>query len=106
MKDAVIHELLRDLVGTAKVNGDTDSIINKIEERVADYERLIATKELKKITILIEQITNTGELAEALKALPSDTQINPFGSIDAKLVYDQENNIAYIDDDFSFLDED
>lgn len=44
----------------------------------------------------MDKITNVGEL---VKVLSSDTAINPFGSPNTKLVYDQEKN-----DDFSFLD--
>ena len=38
MQDKVIHELLRDLVGTAKANGNTDEIVAEIEKRVAEKE--------------------------------------------------------------------
>lgn len=41
MQDKVIHELLRDLVGTAKAGGNTDEIVAAIEERVAKYEDAI-----------------------------------------------------------------
>lgn len=56
-----------------------------------------------KLVTLIDQITNVGELVEALKTLPEDTVINPFGSSISKLAYDKENNIAYIDES-DFLD--
>lgn len=41
MKDKVMYELLRNLVGTAKVDGDTDEIVTVIEERVAAMEHTI-----------------------------------------------------------------
>lgn len=56
-----------------------------------------------KLVTLIDQITTVGELVEALKTLPEDTAINPFGSSISKLAYDKENNIAYIDES-NFLD--
>ena len=56
-----------------------------------------------KLEILVDQITNVGELVEALKTLPKDTPINPFGSSISKLAYDKENNLAYIDES-NFLD--
>lgn len=60
---------------------------------------------MSNLNILIEQITNVGELADELKKLPPDTPINPFGSPNATLAYDKEKNVAYIDEDFSFLNE-
>ena len=58
------------------------------------------------MNIILKNINNVGELAEALSELPPETELYPFGSEDCKLVYDKENKIAYIDEDFGFLEED
>lgn len=62
-------------------------------------------KEGNGIQILCENISNTGELAKALLTMPLDTGITPFGSPNCKLVYDSTNKVAYIDDNFDFLEE-
>ena len=41
MADKVIHELLRDLVGTAKAGGNADKIVAEIEKRVGTKEKQI-----------------------------------------------------------------
>jgi hypothetical protein len=45
------------------------------------------------------------DLRAALSSLPDDAELYPFGSGDAKLVYDDKNKIAYIDEKFDFLDD-
>ena len=55
--------------------------------------------------VILENIDYTGDLAKALSELPPDTPLNPFGSTDCKLVYDDKAKIAYIDEDFSFAEE-
>jgi hypothetical protein len=55
--------------------------------------------------LILKKITTTGQLAKALAQLPSDTQLSPFGSEVAKLVYKESESRAYIDEDFSFLSE-
>lgn len=55
--------------------------------------------------LILKKITTTGQLAKALAQLPSDTQLSPFGSEIAKLVYKESESRAYIDEDFSFLSE-
>ena len=52
MIDKVIHELLRDLVGTAKANGNTDEIIAEIEKRIAEKE-----KQINKLCKLLDEAT-------------------------------------------------
>ena len=54
--------------------------------------------------ILLQNINNVGELADALSKLPRDTQITPFGDENTTLVYDKENKRLYMDND-TFLDE-
>lgn len=56
--------------------------------------------------IILNEISNTGDLAKALSELPSDTVLYPFGSMMCKLVYDEESKQAYIDEDLSFMDDD
>lgn len=58
------------------------------------------------VKIIMNEINNTGDLAKALSELPSDTVLYPFGSMMCKLVYDEENKQAYIDEDLSFMDDD
>lgn len=55
--------------------------------------------------VILENIENTGELARALSELPCDTPLSPFGSSNCKLVYDDNKKVAYIDEDFSFAEE-
>jgi hypothetical protein len=57
------------------------------------------------MNIILKNISNVGELTEALSKLPPETGISPFGSENCKLVYDEENKVAYIDEDFGFLEE-
>ena len=52
MQDKVIHELLRDLVGTAKANGNTDEIVAEIEKRVGAKE-----KQIDKLVKLLDEAT-------------------------------------------------
>lgn len=56
--------------------------------------------------VILEEIKTTGDLADALYKLPKNTKIYPFGSTVCKLVYDETNKMAYIDEDFSWSDED
>lgn len=56
--------------------------------------------------VILTEINNTGDLAKALSELPPDTKLSPFGSAMCKLLYDEEDGRAYIDEDFSFLDDD
>lgn len=55
--------------------------------------------------VVLEEICTTGDLAEALLTLPKSTSISPFGSENCKLVYDEKEHCAYIDEDCSFLEE-
>lgn len=56
--------------------------------------------------LITKNISTVGQLAKALSQLPPDTTIQPFGSEDAALVYDKESEIAYIDEDFSWAEDD
>ena len=58
---------------------------------------------MEKIETLLENISNIGELKEALNKIPDDTEIHPFGSDNCKLLYDKDNKIAYIDEDISIF---
>jgi len=55
--------------------------------------------------VLLKNISTVGELAKALNRLPPETAISPFGSESCKLVYSPEEQRAYIDEDFSWSDE-
>lgn len=55
--------------------------------------------------ILLNEISTTGELMEALNKMPPDTQLYPFGSTGAKLIYDKKHGCAYIDEDISLIDD-
>ena len=55
--------------------------------------------------LILKRISTVGQLAKALSQLPPDTEIAPFGSGDARLVYKESEGRAYIDEDFSFLSE-
>lgn len=55
--------------------------------------------------IVLKNISSVGQLAKALCKLPAEATLYPMGSCDCKLVYDDKNQIAYIDEDFSFLAE-
>ncbi len=59
-----------------------------------------------KRVVLAEDISTAGQLAEALNKLPSNTKLFPFGSSDAKLIYDPKDNTVYLDEDFSFFEDD
>ena len=56
MQDKVVHELLRDLVGTAKANGNTDEIVAEIEKRIDAKEQQISRlfKLLDKATSMLD----------------------------------------------------
>lgn len=56
--------------------------------------------------VILEEIKTTGDLADALSKLPRNTKISPFGSTICRLIYDENNKRAYIDEDFSWSDED
>ena len=51
------------------------------------------------------KIGTVGELAEALNKIPKDTPISPLGAL-SHLVYDEKNNLAYLDEDFSWIEDD
>lgn len=70
-----------------------------------EYTEKIENKEPQKI-MLAENIDNVGQLIDALNQMPADTKISPFGSGQSKLVYIPNDNIAYLDEDLSFLEED
>lgn len=55
--------------------------------------------------LICKNIKTVGQLQNALSQLPSDTILNPFGSENASLVYDKKNEIAYIDEDFSWAED-
>lgn len=55
--------------------------------------------------LITKNISTVGQLQRALSQLPPDTALNPFGSEDAALVYDKKNEIAYIDEDFSWAED-
>ena len=54
---------------------------------------------------VLKDISTVGQLREALDKLPSDAPLNPFGAPNAALVYDTNKKTAYIDDDFSWAEE-
>ncbi len=54
--------------------------------------------------ILAQNISNVGELIDALSKIPRTTEITPFGDENTTLAYDKENNRIYMDND-TFLDE-
>lgn len=54
--------------------------------------------------VITKNINTVGQLMKALSKLPSDAVLNPFGSECAHLVFDEKNNQAYIDEDFSWAD--
>ncbi len=51
------------------------------------------------------KIGTVGELAEALNKMPKDTEISPLGAL-AHLVYDENKGVAYLDEDFSWIEDD
>ena len=59
----------------------------------------------KDAKVILKRISNTSQLAKALASLPNDTEISPFGSDGAMLVYNESEGRAYIDEGFSFLSE-
>lgn len=59
----------------------------------------------KRYITLLDNISTVGQLKEMLELLPQDASLNPFGSSDCRLVYDIKNNLAYIDEEFYFLDD-
>jgi hypothetical protein len=61
---------------------------------------------LEGIILLTDKVTTVGDLKEALKDIPDDAVMHPFGSMNCKVVYSKDNNTAYLDEDISFLDED
>lgn len=52
--------------------------------------------------VLLENVSNVGDLVEALSKLPPETNISPFGSGECMLVYDEEEGNSYIDENFSW----
>ena len=55
--------------------------------------------------VLTKNISTVGQLVRALSQLPADIVLYPFGSESAHLVYDEKNEQAYIDEDFSWADD-
>ena len=72
-----------------------DASIEEINDKVIGqgYAGIVENKEPQKIML-------------ALNQMPADTKISPFGSSQSKLVYIPNDNIAYLDEDLSFLEED
>ena len=59
----------------------------------------------KDAKVILKRISTTSQLAKALASLPNDTEVSPFGSDGAMLIYKESEGRAYIDEDFSFLSE-
>lgn len=57
------------------------------------------------IQLLLKNINTTGQLAKALSQLPPETTIQPFGSEDCILIYRPSEECAYLDEDFSWLND-
>lgn len=55
--------------------------------------------------VVTKNISTVGQLMKALSKLPSDAVLYPFGAECAHLVFDEKNNQAYIDEDFSWADD-
>lgn len=53
--------------------------------------------------IILENISNVGDLVEALSTIPKETKIHPFGEIGSVLAYDEKEKRAYIDS-MSFIE--
>lgn len=62
-------------------------------------------KYMSNLIIITDKIETVKDLLKGLEKLPDSASLNPFGSANAKLVYDKGKNIAYIDEDFSFLED-
>ena len=55
--------------------------------------------------LIIEKIGTVGQLQRALSNLPQDAILHPFGSSISRLVFNDEENIAYIDEDFEWCED-
>lgn len=55
--------------------------------------------------LMTKNISTVGQLQRALSQLSPDTVLNPFGSECAALVYDKKAGVAYIDEDFSWAED-
>lgn len=55
--------------------------------------------------LITKNIQTVGQLQEALKSLPKDATLNPFGSPVTSLVYDEKTGTAYLDEDFSWTED-
>lgn len=60
---------------------------------------------MSNLIMITNNIENVKDLMKGLEKLPDNAALNPFGSANAKLVYDKNKNIAYLDEDFSFLED-
>ena len=58
-----------------------------------------------KLKLITDNISTVKDLYNGLAKLPMNTGLSPFGSSDCQLIYDEENKVAYIDDNFDFLEE-
>lgn len=58
------------------------------------------------IKVLAKNITSVGQLRRALDLIPSDTELYPFGSDKTKLIYKPDEEKAFLDETFTFLNED
>ena len=61
---------------------------------------------MNNIVLLGQNFSTVGELRDALEQLPADTPLAPFGSSSTLLIYVKNENQAYLDEDFDWLDED
>jgi hypothetical protein len=59
-----------------------------------------------KLKLIVDNISTVEDLYNGLAKLPMNTGLSPFGSSDCQLIYDEENKVAYIDEEFSYLGED
>lgn len=60
---------------------------------------------MSNITLAGKNFETVGQLTEALSKLNPDTPLNPFGSSSAVLFYSKTDDRAYLDEDYSWLNE-
>lgn len=58
----------------------------------------------RNLKLIAGEINTVGDIINALKLLPPDTKISPYGSANANIIYDEDKERAYIDEDFSWLE--
>ena len=55
--------------------------------------------------VLVKNIETVEDLKKILDKVPPNTNLNPFGSATASAVYCKEEQTLYIDDDFSWIED-